>query len=91
MVVLQEKAAQKSSGNIIFGDASYDAVRKLTAIPDKETKREWIMILQLKKVRLVKYETSRRNAYLISGIYLIAYKLVQYRLVADNIRKKEEV
>ena len=49
-----------------------------------------MMILQQKKVILVKYETSRRNPDLNLVIYLAADKVEQYRLVAENRIEKEE-
>ena len=48
-----------------------------------------MMILQ-QKVRLVKYETSRRNPDSGSGIYLTTSKMMQQRLVGENRREKKE-
>ena len=43
-----------------------------------------------KKVILVNDETSMRNPDYSLVIYLIADKVAQYRLVAENSREKEE-
>ena len=61
MVVLWEKGWGKSSNNIIFWAAAYDAVGKWTLIPIQQMKTEYMMILQQKKVILVNDETSSRN------------------------------
>ena len=90
MVILRSKGGQKPSSNIVLWSAVYDAVRKWTVIPTQETKKECMMIMQQKKVRLVNDVTSRSNPDLNSGIYLTATKLAQYILVADNKREKEE-
>ena len=49
-----------------------------------------MIIIQFKNVGLVKDVTYRRNPYSNSGIYLNSAKIVQYRLVAENRREKEE-
>ena len=47
-------------------------------------------ILNQNKVRLINDETSMRNPYYSSGIYLTAAKVAKCRLVADNMKEKEE-
>ena len=47
------------------------------------------MILQKKKVKLDKYLTTRNNPDYSLGIYLIASKLGQYILLAENSSEKE--
>ena len=52
--------------------------------------KESMMILQQKKVRLVKDEISGRNPDSSSVIYLTAAKLAKCILVAENRTEKEE-
>ena len=47
-------------------------------------------ILNQKETRLVNDETSMRNPDSRTRIYLTAAKVVNFRLVADNRREKEE-
>ena len=47
-------------------------------------------ILNQKQVRLVNDETSMRNPDSSLGIYLTVAKVVQYILVTENRREKEE-
>ena len=89
MVVLIAKGTQQSSRKVIFRDAVYDAVRKLTVISIQKTKKECIAILSQKKVRLVNDETSTRNPNLSTGIYLSIAKVAQYRLASKNRKEKE--
>ena len=49
-----------------------------------------MMILQQRKVRLVKDETSGRNPDSSSGIYPTATKLAQCILAAENRTEKKE-
>ena len=53
-------------------------------------KKEHIMILQKKRMRLLNDVTSRRKPDLNLGIYLNAAKVAQYRLVNENSIEKEE-
>ena len=46
-------------------------------------------IINQKKVILVNDETSTRNPYFSTGIYLNAGKVAKYILVSDNRREKE--
>ena len=65
-------------------------MRKRTVTPIQDTKKECMAVLNQKKARLVKNETSMRNPDSSTGIYLAAAKVVQRRLVAENRREKEE-
>ena len=90
MVVLQAKGKQQSSRNIILRAAEYDTVRKITVIPIQDTKKEFMAIINQKRVRLVNDETYMSNPDSSSGFYLTAAKVAQYGLVDRNRREKEE-
>ena len=90
MVVLQGKGSQQSSRNIVLIYAAYDDTIKRTVIHIQEMKKECMMILKQNKVRLVNDEKSRRKPDYSSGIYLTASKVLQYRLVDENLIEKEE-
>ena len=53
-------------------------------------KKQFMLILQKKKVILVKDKTYIRNHDSKSGIYLTAAKVEQYILVDENKREREE-
>ena len=56
-----------------------------------ETNREFMMILEQKKVKLPNEDAvTRRNPYSNSEIYITTVKVAQYRQVAANSREKEE-
>ena len=58
---------------------------KRTVLPLQEIKREFMMILNQKKVKLENEDVAtRRKPDSISGIYLTAVKVAQYRQVAEN-------
>ena len=63
---------------------------KRTVISIKAIKKECMTIINQKKARLVNDETSSRNPYPSTGIYLTASKVAQFRLVAENRREKEK-
>ena len=86
MAVLQEKGTEKSYRKFILQYAAYYAVRKRTVLPIQEIKKEYMIILQQKQVRLVNDETYRRNTDSSSRIYFTAAKVTQYSLVAENRR-----
>ena len=65
-------------------------MRKITVIPIQDTKKEFTMILNQKKVRLVNNEASRSNPDSITLIYLTTSKVAQLILVDENRREKEE-
>ena len=90
MVVHRAKGCQQSSRNIVPRAAEYDAMRKRTVIPIQEIKKECMMILHQKNVRLIHDVTSRRKTHSNSTIYLTAAEVAWCRLVADNRREKEE-
>ena len=88
MVVLQEKGTQQSSRNIILQDAACGTVRKIIVIHIQDMKKEFMAIINKKRVRLVNDETSMINPDSSSVIYLTAAKLAHCRLVDDNRREK---
>ena len=92
MVIIQAKGrTQQPSRNILLWAAAYDTVRKRTVLPLQETKRENMMILQQKKVKLANDEANtRRNPNSTSRIYLTAAKVAQVRQVATNRRALDE-
>ena len=90
MVVLRAKGTQQSSRNIILRAAEYETVRKITVIPIQDMKKEFMAIINKKRVRLLNDETYIRNPDSSSGFYLTAAKVAQYRLVDKNRREKEE-
>ena len=90
MFLFWAKGTQTLLIKFILQDAAYEAVRKITLIPIQYMKKEWISILNQKKVIFVNYETSMSNPYYSLGIYLTADKVAQCTLVADNRREKEE-
>ena len=63
---------------------------KNTVIPIQEMKREYMAILQKKKVILENDVTNGNNPDLSLVIYLTTAKVPQYRLVAGNKREKQE-
>ena len=92
MVIIRSKGnIQQPSRNIILWAAAYDTVRKRTILPLQEMKRETMMILKQKKVKLTNEDANiRRNPNSTSGIYLNAVKVAQFRQVDANRREKEE-
>ena len=69
----------------------YDTVRKRTVLPLQDMKRETMMILNKKKVKLANEDANtRRNPYSTSVIYLTAVKVAQCRQVAENRREMVE-
>ena len=68
MVVLRAKGMQQSSWDIILQAAAYDTVRKITFIPIQNMKKEFMAILNQKKVILVNDESYTRNPDSSSGI-----------------------
>ena len=89
MVVPIAKGMQQSSRNIILQYAVYDAVRKITVIPIQDMKKECMLILNQKKVRLVNDETFTSNPDSSLVVYLTDTKVAQVRMVAENRREKE--
>ena len=81
MVIIRAKGrTQKPSRNIIIRTAAYDTVRKRTFLPLQDMKRETMMILQQKKVKLANEDVNtRRNPNSTLGIYLTATKVSQCR------------
>ena len=66
-------------------------MQKRTVLPLQETKKETMMILQQKKVKLENDDANtRRNPNSTSGIYLTVAKLAQCRQVAANRREMDE-
>ena len=90
MVVLQEKGTKQSSGNIILLAAAYENVRKRTVILIQDMKKEFMEIINQKKVRLAIDENSKRKPDSSLVIYLTAAKVAQCRLVDENRREMEE-
>ena len=53
MVILQRKGStRQTSRNILLREVSYDTLRKQTALPLQDIKREFMMILKQNKVKL---------------------------------------
>ena len=90
MVFLQGKGIQQPSRNIPLQGAAYDAMRKQIVMPIREMKRECMMKLHEKKVRLENDVTTKNNPDSILRIYPTIAKISQCILVAENRRKKEE-
>ena len=92
MVIIRAKGStQQPSRNILLRAAAYDTVRKRTVLPLQEMKRETMMILKKRKVKLANEDANtRRNPNSTSGIYLTAVKVAQCRQVAANRREMEE-
>ena len=92
MVILRAKGSTRQpSRNIILWVGSYATVRKRTVLPLQEVKRETMMMLQQKKVKLANDDANtRRNPISTSGIYLTAAKVDQCRQVAENRRSVDE-
>ena len=69
----------------------YDTVQKLTVLPLQEMKKETMMILKKKKLKLTNEDyNTRRSPYSTLEISLTAVKVAQYRQVAANRRETEE-
>ena len=81
MVIIWAKVStQQLPRNIIIRAAAYDTVRKETFLAIQGMRRETMMNLKKKKVKLEnKDTTTRRNPVSTQGIYLTAVKLEQYR------------
>ena len=89
MVIIRAKGStQQPSRNILLRAAAYDTVRNRTVLPLQDMKRENMMILKKRKVKMSNEDSkTRRNPNSTSGIYLTAIKVAQYRQVAANRRK----
>ena len=92
MVIIQAKGStQQPSVNILLRAAAYGTVQKRTVLHLQEMKRENMIILNKRKVKLENEEANtRRNPNSTSGIYLTAVKVAQCRQVAKNRRETEE-
>ena len=88
MVIIRAKVSiQKISINTLLWAAAYDTLQNKTVLPLQGMKREFIMIVNQKKVKLANEDTTtRRNPDLTSGIYLTAVKVAQFRQVSENSR-----
>ena len=92
MVIIREKGSTHQPPiNILLRAAEYDTVRKRTVLPLQDMKRETMMILQKKKVKLANEgaNTSRKHNSTL-GIYLTSDKVAQCRQVAANRREIDE-
>ena len=65
-------------------------MRKITVILIQDMKKECMEILNQKKVILVNDETSMRKPDFSLVIYPTAAKVLQYRLVEENRKEREE-
>ena len=74
MVIIQAKGSnQQPPRDIILWEAAYDTVQKRNVLPLQEMKRETMMILKKKKVKLANEDAStRRNHNSTSVIYFTA-------------------
>ena len=92
MVIIRARGSNlQPPRKILLQAAAYDTVRKRTVFPLQEMKREFIMMVKQKKVKLANEDTTtRRNPDSTSGIYLVAVKVAKFRQVADNRREKGE-
>ena len=91
MVIIEVKGStQQPSRNILLRAVAYDTVRKRAVLSLQEMKRETIMILKKRKVKLANEDANtRRNPNSTSGIYPIAVKVTQCIQVATNKREME--
>ena len=65
--------------------AAYNTVQKRTVLPLQDMKRETMMILMKKTVKLANKDAkTRRNPHSTSEVYLTAVKVVQCSQVATN-------
>ena len=89
MVIIEAKGSiQQPSRNILLRAVAYDTVQKRAVLSLQEMKRETIMILKKRKVKLANEDAdTRRNPNSTSGIYLIAVKVAQCIQVATNRRE----
>ena len=92
MVIIRVKGCtQQPPRNIILQAVAYDRVQKRTVLPLQEMKRETVMILQQRKVKMANDDSNiRRNPNSTSGIYLTDAKVAQCRQVAKNRRAVDE-
>ena len=91
VIILSKGSTQQPSRNVLLRAAAYDTVRKRTVLPLQEMKRETMMILNKRKVKLENKDAStRRDHNSTSGIYLTAVKVAQCRQVDANRREMEE-
>ena len=89
MVIIRAKGSTlQPPRNIILQAAVYDTVQKRTVLPLQEMKRETMMILKKKRIKLENEDANTRgNPDSTSGIYLTAVKVAQCRQVATNRRE----
>ena len=91
VILLAKGSTQKPPRNILLRAVAYDTVPKQTILPLQNIKKEFMMIIIRKKVKMENADTTtRRNPDSTSGIYLTAVKVEQCRYVDDNRREKEE-
>ena len=77
MVIIREKGGtQQLSRNILLREAAYGTVQKRTVLTLLEMKREFIMILKQKKVKLKnEYTITMRNPDSTLKIHLTVVKV----------------
>ena len=93
MVVFWAKGIQQPYKNILPQAISYITVRKQTVIRIQEMKKEHMEIMKQKRARMendISDMNTRNNPDPTSGTYLTAVKLAPYKMVAENMREKEE-
>ena len=92
MVIIQvNSSTQQPPRNILLRVAAYETVRKRTVLPLQDMKREFMMILKKKGVKLENEESNnRRNPDSTLEINLTDVKVAQFRQMAANRRETEE-
>ena len=91
VTIRAEVSTQQPPRNILLRAAAYDTVQKQTVLPLQEIKRETMMILKQKKVKMANEDANtRRKPNLTLGIDLTAAKVAQCRQLAMNMRAVDE-